>query len=261
MAKKQKPLPTTSGGFAAFMERELASGGPVWRYGRWELWRDFLSWELASLQSDPETVAACEGRRPDAVEAWKRWSEALHQATKASPYDDHLGVAYMMLSMGHPGFGQYFTPGPVARLMAAISTHDLTPRMDGSMLRGCEPCVGSGVMVLAAEAARKEQGQQPILWMLMDLDPTCCMMAAIQCCLNDIPAVVLCTNSLTWGARGQETARLISPKLSTLVDGKPKEVEEVTQAQAELILANLEAHALRAMQANAVAAQAQALAG
>ncbi len=261
MAKKQKPLPTTSGGFAAFMERELASSGPVWRYGRWDLWREFLTWELAFLQSDAETVAACEARKPDAVETWKQWRDALHEATKASPYDDHLGVAYMLLGMGSPGFAQYFTPGPVARLLAACSAHDFEDRPNGPMYRGLEPCVGSGVMVLAAEAVRKEHGKQSFLWMLMDLDPVCCMMAAIQCCLNDIPAVVLCTNSLAWGAPGHETARLVSPRVSTLVGGKPKVVEEVTQAQADLILVNLEAHALEAMRLNAEVAQSQALAG
>ncbi len=248
MAKKQKPLPTTSGGFAAFMERELDSGGPAWRYGRWELWRGFIAWELAFLQEDDLTVADLEAKKPDAVGTWKRWREALHAATKAAPYDDHLGVAYMLLSMGQSGWGQYFTPPQIARLMAAILGGRATLPEDGHLERAHEPCCGSGVMVLASEAHRQEEGLLPCVWTLIDLDMVCCMMAAIQCSLNDIPAVVLCVNSLYWGAPGHELATLVSPRVHVEVGGKITPLKEVTQNQAGLIERNLEAHALAALE-------------
>ena len=248
MAKKQKPLPTTSGGFAAFMERELDSGCPAWRYGRWELWRGFIAWELAFLQEDDQAVADIEAKKPDAVDTWKRWREALHEATKASPCDDHLGVAYMLLGMGSSGFGQFFTPPQVARLMAAIIGGRTTLPEDGHLERGHEPCCGSGVMVLASEANRRQEGLLPAVWTLIDLDMVCCQMAAVQTCLNDIPAVVLCVNSLYWGAPGHELATLVSPRVHVEVDGKITLLKEVTQRQAELIEANLERHALEALE-------------
>ena len=248
MAKKQKPLPTTSGGFAAFMERELESGGPAWRYGRWELWRGFIAWELAFLQEDEQTVADLEAKKPDAVDAWKRWREALHSATKAAPYDDHLGVAYMLLGMGSTGFGQFFSPSPICRLMSAILGGKTTLPEDCRLERGHEPCCGSGAMVLAHEANRQEEGLLPTIWTLIDLDPVCCMMAGIACCLADIPAVVLCVNSLYWGAPGHELATLVSPRVHVEVDGKITPLKEVTQHQAELLEWNLEAQALAALE-------------
>lgn len=240
-------------GFGSFMESELRSGGAVWRYGRWDLWRDFVAWLLAALQDDEETRMGLEARKPDAIATWDRWRTALAEANQAQPCIDHLGSAYMTLGMGSEGFGQYFTPDHVAELMAAVAMQMPVTLESGRLAKGIEPTCGSGVMVLAAERVRRREALPPIIWTLIDLDPVVAQMAAIQCSLNDIPSIVLCGDSLTWGlTESFAKVRLVSPRVRFERDGKLERLELVTESQAGMIQQELERHALQALAGRAV---------
>jgi len=73
----------------------------------------------------------------------------MEQATHN--YYDLLGGVYMQLGAGNKHFGQYFTPWNVAKMMAEMALADFKPPGPGEPpLTFMEPCVGSGVMILAA---------------------------------------------------------------------------------------------------------------
>lgn len=255
MAIKPKPLPYAGRTFAAFMERQMDSSLAM-RYSRWELWREFIAWMLAGLQDDAATAAAIEARKPDAVEHWKLWAEALRAAFKDEPLNDHLGQAYMTIGTANKAFSQFFTPFHVAELMAAMNLSQPIELEPGRLAMGLEPCCGSGCMVLAAEKVRLQEGLPPIIWTLIDLDPVCTGMAAIACCLADIPALVLCGDSLLWGINeDHEKIRLVSPRVRVEIGGVETPLTEVNEGQAALIRRNQEAHALEAMRVLAAASE------
>lgn len=253
MAKKQQFLHGSSD-FARFMEREMGAGVLI-KYSRWDSWREFLTWTLATLQGDEETLAFLAKRFEDLIPVWATWFDALKEAIKADPYCDALGSAYMALGQGSKGFGQYFTVKPVASCMAAMMLHD-----SGSpdrLERGMEPTCGSGVMVLAAAEILAQRDRLPIVWICMDLDMTCCRMAAIQLYLNDIPALVLCCNSLFFGMAAEHAATVVSPRLwLPTEDGFPRRLEKIhTEAQLHSILDYMEEDVMGSLERRRIAAE------
>lgn len=121
----------------------------------------------------------------------------------------------------------------VAELMARINLSQPLQVEAGRLAHGMDPTCGSGVMVLAAERARRQDGLPPIIWTAIDLDPAVASIAAIQFCLNDIPALVLCGDSLRWGMTEDcQKVRLVSPRIRYERDGKLLRLEEVTEGQA-----------------------------
>lgn len=111
-----------------------------------------------------------------------RLAKAYTEDLKADPFADCLGVAYMELaSRGRKRqMGQFFTPAPIARMMARIVAHDAQPLPNP--YRICEPSAGSGVMLLAAiEAIVEAHGPAALAQVsinAIDLDYTCALMAA-----------------------------------------------------------------------------------
>ena len=64
-------------------------------------------------------------------------------------FSDYLGEIFMNCNMGNKNTGQFFTPYHVSKMCAKIAIG--TPnKADGKILTLCEPCCGSGGMVLAA---------------------------------------------------------------------------------------------------------------
>lgn len=243
MTKKAKPPLETANDFARFMEREMDKASWM-RSGRWEVWRGWVSWMLRVLQGDAEGMAALEARSPEAVEAWKAWRDALVATFRVNPYQDALGSAYMAIGHGNKYMGQFFTPMPVASLMARITLDDTPRTKEGRLLLGCEPTCGSGVMILAAAHARHETGLPPVVWQAMDLDRHCCEMTAIQLFLADIPALVLCCDSLRFGMAEEDTAEVVAPRLWQPGDaGAPVLVPRLTEAGARLALDQVREHA------------------
>jgi len=195
----------------------------------------FMLDKLAANGDD--TKAALVARKsfhhnPDAALADLRGLvEAFEEAVRAEPFTDHLGSAYMLLAStaGKQAMGQFFTPKVVSSAIAAMALS--TPvETDLPYLKAMEPACGGGVMILAAAEVIGQQGmpKKPLIWLAVDLDPLCARMCAVQTAANGIPAVVVCGNTLTWGAPGDETATLIWPPLP--------DFPEVTQRQAHALL-------------------------
>lgn len=112
------------------------------------------------------------------------------EAVIKQPYHDVLGAVYQELSSnyGKKALGQYFTPFSVASMMSKISyTSDLFE--DKPVVRICEPCGGSGVMVLAFLNTLVEEGPElprRLSITCVDLDMVCVKMCTLQIMANNL---------------------------------------------------------------------------
>ena len=72
---------------------------------------------------------------------------------------DVLGGVFSELDLGNKWAGQFFTPDPVCRMMAAM-TFDSSAReiIETRGYPGSEPCVGGGAMVIALARELRSQG-------------------------------------------------------------------------------------------------------
>jgi hypothetical protein len=143
-------------------------------------------------------------------------------------YYDIIGSVYMVLGQGEKRFGQVFTPWNIAKLMAEMTlADDFKPPEPGEPpLTFCEPCVGSGVMILAA--AETIEGRFPgtiarggVEFYGQDKDPCCVAMCRLNMKLHGIGRLVQRFEDLT-----QEQRRLLErllgrslPQTGRLVDG------------------------------------------
>jgi hypothetical protein len=99
---------------------------------------------------------------------------------------DILGSIYQQIGANDKRFAQFFTPNAVSTCMAKMVLTGLKKsefeKPEG--LRLCEPCVGSGTMVLSALREIRDSfgdwGVERTCVTAIDKDLLCCKMAAIQ---------------------------------------------------------------------------------
>ena len=141
------------------------------RYGKdYGLFREFLETLIAFFDANLK-----EGPCPDFSEKKFNWI-------------DPFGDLYMEISGKHKksGLGQFFTPATVCDFMAAIT-------IDNSDKKNWinEPCVGSGRMLLAANAVSPGS-----FFVACDLDAICAKMATLNFLFHGMEAEVCCANGL-----------------------------------------------------------------
>jgi hypothetical protein len=116
-------------------------------------------------------------------------------------FHDLLGPVYMQLASKwkQSGLGQFFTPWNIAIAMSEITFAD---QDIDRPIKVCDPCVGSGVMLLAARAvATKRHGYLAASRVQVygqDIDRICVLMSRIQCALSD-PIYMSDLMLATWG--------------------------------------------------------------
>lgn len=86
--------------------------------------------------------------------------------------------------------GQFLTPEPVARLMAKLTTSDFGPA-DGKRSSVCDPCCGSGRMLMAVAEEHRD-------WEFVgqDVDLRCARMTALNLAFRNLYGYVIHGNSL-----------------------------------------------------------------
>lgn len=132
----------------------------------YQVFRDFL--EMASLSlSNVADILQRDKRESRYLEIVKKYQSdqvqkfpkllAMIVGALEHSYCDFLGQIYMDMEFGNPAAGQYFTPYPVAKMMALMTTPTL-PMPDGKhYFTVMEPAMGSGVMVIAMAEVLHEQ--------------------------------------------------------------------------------------------------------
>lgn len=111
------------------------------------------------------------------------------EVRESRPFLDVLGQAYMELASNgqRKWLGQFFTPWPVAEMMARMQL-GTDPIPADRLTRVHDPAMGSGVMLLAFAAAVADQlGPETLQWFSfsgIDLDAVCARMTPLQLLAN-----------------------------------------------------------------------------
>jgi N-6 DNA Methylase len=90
---------------------------------------------------------------------------------------DVLGVLYSLLHTpgGRRGHGAIYTPMPLAYLLASLADVQ-----EGATF--CEPCCGSGALLIATAKAMRDAGRDPttVAWTAIDIDPMAVALTGIN---------------------------------------------------------------------------------
>lgn len=152
------------------------------------------------------------------VSTFKELIEALQrEATTGGPCD-LLGKVFHALELHNKYNGQFFTPFHICEFMGQVALSDGGEAGNAvgdalskkGYLSVCEPCVGSGGMVLGfAKAMHQNQMNycNQMVAYCCDIDIKCVHMAYLQLSLYGIPAVIIHGNSLT----NEEWSRWYTP--------------------------------------------------
>ncbi|MDS0283838.1 N-6 DNA methylase [Haloarcula onubensis] len=115
--------------------------------------------------------------------------------------EDILGGVYEHYGLTSDRFGQYFTPGPVSRAMAAMTIPDDAELREGTLddplvigdISGC----GSGRLIVdTARQLRVVAPEVPAVFLGYEKDSLCAKMAVINFVLNDVIGYVLLGDAL-----------------------------------------------------------------
>jgi hypothetical protein len=168
----------------------------------------------------------------------------------AEPFTDILGPLYEELASrgGKQLLGQFFTPWPVASMMAEMSNPMSIEVPQDRLLTACDPACGSGVMMLAtASVILRRAGAEALRrWSFYgcDLDPICARMMAVQfaanCALHKIvvgEVIVFCGNSLRPADDKQVILHASAPGLLVAPSNAPSRQKLIADAAAS---ANIE---------------------
>jgi len=117
-------------------------------------------------------------------------------AVEKMPFRDILGELFMRLDVNSAKSGQYFTPWPIAEMMARMqfSREDFEAKVaEKGEVTVCDPAVGSGVMLLAfASVVHNELGRDAVKHLRLygtDTDERCVLMCRIQLRMNGLDMV------------------------------------------------------------------------
>ena len=177
-------------------------------HNRWTVFRDFITLAASELDmariSTPENIEisrrVCDQYRPEDIGNLKQLFCLLVEALEGE-FHDFLGGVFMELGLGSSEMGQFFTPYPLARLIASLTAGDEQQQQ----LKTCpwitlsEPTSGAGGMVIAFAEVMLQRGLNPAEQLLVtatDIDPLAADMTFIQLSLLGIPAIVNTGNSL-----------------------------------------------------------------
>lgn len=143
---------------------------------------------------------------------------ALQKEAETGGPCDLLGKVFHSLELHNKYHGQFFTPFHICEFMGEVALGDGgeagSTAKDALTKKGylsvCEPCVGSGGMVLGFAKAMHNNKMNYCNQMVAyccDIDIKCVHMAYLQLSLYGIPAVIIHGNSLT----NEEWSRWYTP--------------------------------------------------
>lgn len=154
--------------------------------------------------------------------------------------NDYLGRLFMELNISNKWRGQFFTPYPVAHLMASLTITKESVEKDlhdhGYISIG-EPCCGGGVNIIAAFNVIKGLGYNPRDIMRVqsqDIDERSVLMTFIQTSLLGIDNTVILGNTLTlevkdvWRTSDSYLRVMEQVIIKTQSQHKPLVQEEIT---------------------------------
>jgi len=180
------------------------------RHGAWTVFSDFIAMAAISIRNSVNLLDWEEKEKQylDLIKKYKKeelekFPEILGELIMALEKEpsDILGQVFMEMDLGNKWKGQFFTPMPVAELMAEVSIDQIRKTIDkDGYITVNEPAAGAGAMVIALANVLKRNGinyQKQMVAITQDIDIKSVYMAYIQLSLLGIPAKVIHANTLT----------------------------------------------------------------
>lgn len=176
------------------------------RYGRWEVWADFITMSACGLclserqKREQEYTSIAKKYRPEEVRRFTEMFALTVEALEINPDQDFLGDLFMRFDLANTWKGQFFTPYSVCRCTASLTAGDLKDQLEQqSWVSVCDPAVGAGALMIAFAQEclqQKVNYQTDVLFVGQDVDRTAAMMCFVQLSLLGCPGYVVVGDSL-----------------------------------------------------------------
>lgn len=176
------------------------------RYGRWEVWADFITMSACSLclserqKREQEYTSITKKYRPEEVRRYTEMFALTVEALEINPDQDFLGDLFMRFDLANTWKGQFFTPYSVCRCTASLTAGDLKDQLEQQpWVSVCDPAVGAGALMIAFAQEclqQKVNYQTDVLFVGQDVDRTAVMMSFVQLSLLGCPGYVVVGDSL-----------------------------------------------------------------
>lgn len=180
------------------------------RYGRWEIWQDFITLAAIAISNTVDRSQAAEREKTYMTIAGKykpeemlKFSQMLQEVVIGmdfNPDQDFLGELYMALDLGNDHAGQFFTPYNVCRMMAEITGTDLQARVERDGWISVNDCAcGAGALLVAFANActrQKINYQTSVLFVAQDIDYIVGLMCYLQLSLMGCAGYVVIGDTL-----------------------------------------------------------------
>ena len=176
------------------------------RYGRWEVWADFITMSACSLclsdrqQREEEYAGIVKKYKPDEVQRFAEMFALTVKALEINPNQDFLGDLFMRFDLGNTWKGQFFTPYNICQCMASLTAGNLKSQLGQQpWVSVCDPAVGAGALMIAFAqecVSQKINYQTNVLFVGQDVDRTAAMMGFVQLSLLGCPGYVVVGDSL-----------------------------------------------------------------
>jgi len=182
----------------------------------YQVFNDFVEMAAISIANTVDFVdyKKRESRYLDLINSYdKRYQElfpemlghlvlALEDKAQTTGPEDILGPIFHELELHSKYKGQFFTPQHISDFMALVTCGDdmQSTIEEKGYIDMCEPCCGSGVMILSFCKAMKQSNlsyANQLVVTAVDIDEKCVHMTFLQLSLYGVPAVVIHGNSLT----------------------------------------------------------------
>jgi hypothetical protein len=162
----------------------------------YDLYRNWLEamWAFLDAVHDQEGFRQCLDRyKREEGEEFGRLLGLYVDAVVVDPFRDILGELFMRLDVNSVRAGQFFTPEPIAEMMARMQFDEESFKRlveEKGAVTVCDPAVGSGVMLLSfakvVHQALGRWGTGKLRLYGTDIDIRCVNMCRIQLRMNGL---------------------------------------------------------------------------
>lgn len=164
------------------------------RYGRWDIWHDFITLAAIEISNAVDRSHAAERGetykpiaekyKPDELRRFALMFQEVIAGMEQNADQDFFGELYMALELGNKHIGQCFTPYDACRLMAELTMLDIQTRItqDGWVSVNDSAC-GSGAILTAFANACLRHGvnyQTSVFFVAQDVS----FIAGLMCYLQ-----------------------------------------------------------------------------
>lgn len=188
------------------------------KYSRHEVWQDFI-WMAATAISNAVDKRFFEQREaryldtigkytPEEQKVFPKLFALVVNGMDRGPDQDYLGELYMLLNLGNPHSGQFFTPYDVCLCMANIDLDSACVKASlekHGYISIADPACGAGATLIAAAnclRARHINYQTQAIFFGQDIDYTVALMCYIQLSLMGCAGYVRIGDSICDPATG-----------------------------------------------------------